>query len=260
MPRGRLSRLLPAALAVTLAACSTQSGTGPSGSPGGNEKHTLTVYAASSLKDVFTLLAKDFAAAHPGVEVVFSFGASSTLAQQLEQGAPADVFASASPSTMETAVTAGAVKNPAIFATNVLAVATPTDNPAHVTALADLAQASVKVAVCQPAAPCGAGALKLFAKAGLAVHPVSEEPDVKSVLAKVELGEVDAGIVYSTDVLAAGSKVHGVSISASSNVATSYPIGLVTSSNQQATAAEFVSYVLSSDGRKALLAAGFGSP
>ncbi len=220
----------------------------------------ITVYAASSLKDVFTLLGKEFSAAHPGTTVVFSFGSSSTLAQQLTQGAPADVFASASKTTMQTAVTAGSVTTSRVFATNVLEIATPPDDPGHVSALADLARSGVKVAVCQPAVPCGAGAAELFTKAGLSVTSVSQEADVKSVLTKVELGEVDAGVVYVTDVKAAGAKVRGIEIPTASNVSTSYPIGVVTASTEQAAAAEFVAFVLSSAGRQTLAAAGFGGP
>ena len=255
MRRARVSASAVVLASLALAACSSTSSAG--GGTGGGT-HAITVYAASSLKDVFTLLGKNFSAANPGTTVTFSFGASSTLGQQLAQGAPADVFASASNSTMQAAVTAGAVSSFSMFATNVLEVATPPDNPGQVQALSDLARAGVTVAVCQPAVPCGAAATQLFAKAGLTVHPVSQEVDVKAVLTKVTLGEVDAGVVYVTDVLAAGAKVHGVLIPAGSNVSTSYPIGVVTASKEQATAAAFVAYVLSPAGSAALTAAGFG--
>ena len=248
------------AVALGLVGCgSTSSGPAAGGSVT-PEKHTITVYAASSLKDVFSLLGKNFSAAHPGTDVVFSFGASSTLGTQIAQGAPADVFASASKATMQAAITAGSLTSSQVFATNVLEVATPPDDPGKVSALGDLARAELKVAVCQPAVPCGAAATQLFAKAGLAVTPVSQEADVKAVLTKVELGEVDAGVVYVTDVLAAGSKVRGVPIPASANVSTSYPIGVVNASKEQAVAAEFVAFVLSPAGRAALGAAGFGGP
>ena len=255
MRRARVSASAVVLASLALAACSSTSSAG--GGTGGGT-HAITVYAASSLKDVFTLLGKNFSAANPGTTVTFSFGASSTLGQQLAQGAPADVFASASNNTMQAAVTAGAVSSFSVFATNVLEVATPPDNPGQVQALSDLARAGVTVAVCQPAVPCGAAATQLFAKAGLTVHPVSQEVDVKAVLTKVTLGEVDAGVVYVTDVLAAGAKVHGVLIPAGSNVSTSYPIGVVTASKEQATAAAFVAYVLSPAGSAALTAAGFG--
>ena len=257
MTRVRVRGAAVALTCIALAACSSTSSGGATGGPVGGS-HAITVYAASSLKDVFTLLGKNFSTANPGTTVTFSFGASSTLGQQLAQGAPADVFASASNNTMQAAVTAGAVSSFSVFATNVLEVATPPDNPGQVQALSDLARAGVTVAVCQPAVPCGAAATQLFAKAGLTVHPVSQEVDVKAVLTKVTLGEVDAGVVYVTDVLAAGTKVHGVLIPADTNVSTSYPIGVVTASKEQTTAAAFVAYVLSPAGSAALTAAGFG--
>ena len=256
---------LVAALALTslaLAACasSASSTPGTSGTSGTSGAAPITVFAASSLKEAFTTIGNDFEGANPGAKVTFNFGPSSTLATQLTQQAPADVFASASATTMDTVVSAGAAATPSTFAVNTLEIATPATPTTPVTALADLAKPGVKVAVCQKDVPCGAAAQKLFDLNKLTVSPASEEVDVKSVLSKVVLGEVDAGIVYVTDVKAAKATVVGVEIPAARNVTTSYPIAAITSSSQAATAAAFVAYVLSPAGQQVLAAAGFAAP
>src|SRR5262249_19600049 len=151
-------------------------------------------------------------AAHPGDTVKFSFGPSSGLAEQITSGAPADVFASAAPANMQQVVSAGDASSPQNFAKNVMEVATPPDNPGNVSSLNDLAKKSGMEAVCQPQVPCGVVAAEVFKNAGIAVKPVTLQPDVKSVLTQVETGNVDAGMVYVTDVQAAGSKVKGVTI------------------------------------------------
>jgi molybdate transport system substrate-binding protein len=221
---------------------------------------TINVSAAASLTEAFTTLGKQFEAAHPGVKVVFNFGASSTLAQQINQGAPADVFASASTKNMDQVVSAGGAKSSTPFAKNVMEIATPPTNPAQVASVNDLAKSSVKVALCQVQVPCGTTAEKVFTNAKITVKPVTEEADVKSVLSKVELGEVDAGVVYVTDVRSAGTKVHGVTIPSDVNASTTYPIAALTASHNMATAEAFVSYVLSSDGQAVLTADGFAQP
>lgn len=220
----------------------------------------ITVFAAASLTESFTTLGKQFEAAHPDARITFSFGPSSSLATQIIEGAPADVFASASDKNMDAVVAARAAETPSAFATNVLEIAVPPGNPANVTTLADLARADVKVAVCQPAVPCGAVAAKVFASAGLTVTPVTLEADVKATLTKVELGEVDAGVVYVTDVLAAGDKVTGIEIPAGVNSATSYPIATLSASKNPDLAKAFVDSVLSADGASVLSAAGFQKP
>jgi molybdate transport system substrate-binding protein len=192
--------------------------------------------------------------------VTFNFGASSTLATQLTQGAPADVFASASITTMDTAASYGDVLTPAPFAVNTMQIATPNPQTVPVASVADLANTSVKTVVCQKDVPCGAAAAKLFDLNKVTVTPVSLEADVKAVLTKVELGEADAGIVYVTDVKAAGDKVIGVAIPSASNVTTTYPIATVGSSKNAGTAAAFVAYVLSPEGQKVLADAGFAAP
>jgi molybdate transport system substrate-binding protein len=220
----------------------------------------ITVFAASSLTDAFTTLGAQFEKAHPGSTITFNFGASSALATQITQGAPADVFASASATTMASVVATKAAERPTTFAKNVMQIAVPPNNPAHIDALADLATPGVKVALCQVAVPCGSVAAKVFANAKLTVTPVTQEADVKSTLAKVELGEVDAGVVYVTDVLAAKGKVTGIDIPADVNASTSYPIAALTASKNPSLATAFVDYVLSADGVSVLAAAGFRQP
>jgi molybdate transport system substrate-binding protein len=221
---------------------------------------TVTVFAAASLQGTFTALARQFEAAHLGVTVKLNFGASSTLALQINQGAPADVFASASVKNMTQVTDAGGASTPTNFVKNVMEIAVPPSNPAHVGALADLAKSGVKVALCQAQVPCGATAARVFTNAKLTVNPVTLEADVKSTLAKVELNEVDAGVVYVTDVKAAGSKVKGVEIPAGVNASTSYPIAVLTKAPNAAAAQAFTAYVLSPAGQRVLAAAGFEKP
>ena len=221
---------------------------------------SITVFAAASLQEAFTTIGQQFQAAHPGVKVTLSFGASSTLAQQIISGAPADVFASASPKNMQQVVSAGDAASPATFASNVMEIATPPGNPGHVSSVADLAKSSVKVALCQPQVPCGAVAAEVFRNAGLTVKPVTLQADVKSVLTQVELGNVDAGMVYVTDVRAAGTKVKGVVIPANVNASTAYPIAPVSQSGNLALAKAFEACVLSPAGQRVLAAAGFAKP
>ena len=221
---------------------------------------TITVFAAASLMGTFTELGKQFEAAHPGDTVKFSFGGSSTLATQITSGAPADVFASAAPANMDTVVNAGDASSPQDFAKNTAEIAVPPSNPANVSSVNDLAKSSVKVALCEPKVPCGVVAAEVFKNAGITVKPVTLQPDVKSVLTQVELGNVDAGMVYVTDVIAAGSKVKGVVIPANLNASTLYPIATITSSKEMSIAQAFVAYVLSPAGQQVLAAAGFQKP
>jgi len=221
---------------------------------------TINVFAAASLQEAFTKLGTQFQAANPGSSVVFNFGPSSGLAEQIRQGAPADVFASASTSTMAKVVSGGDAANPTDFVTNSMEIAVPPNNPAGISTVADLAKKGVKVALCQPAVPCGATARKVLDNAKVKVTPVTEEIDVKATLSKVSLGEVDAGVVYVTDVRAAGHSVRGIEVPRNVNASTTYPIATLTGSKNQATAQAFVDYVLSADGAAALTAAGFGKP
>ena len=266
----RFAVTMAALAAIAVAGCSSSSSSStsapaasssaPAAASSALPAGTITVLAASSLLGTFTQIGKQFEAAHPGVTVKFSFGASSTLATQITDGAPADVFASAAPKNMDTVVTANDASNPQDFAKNTAEVAVPPSNPASVTSVNDLAKSSVKVALCQPQVPCGVVAAGVFKNAGITVKPVTLQPDVKSVLTQVETGNVDAGVVYVTDVKAAGTKVKGVTIPASENASTLYPIATVSSSKEMAIAQAFVAYVLSPAGQQVLAAAGFQAP
>jgi molybdate transport system permease protein len=252
--------VIAVALAAVAAAGCSSSGSGSSGSSASPSGGTITVFAAASLTGTFTQLGKQFEAAHPGDTVKFSFGPSSGLAEQITSGAPADVFASAAPANMDQVVSAGDASNPQNFAQNTMEVATPPNNPGKVTSVNDLAKKSVKVALCQPQVPCGVVAAEVFKNVGITVKPVTLQPDVKSVLTQVETGNVDAGMVYVTDVMAAGSKVMGVKIPASDNASTEYPIATISSSKHKSEAQAFMNYVLSPAGQQVLTAAGFEKP
>lgn len=254
-----------ASAVVVLTACGpSPAPTAPAAAAGGpgasSLSGSLTVFAAASLQESFTTLKKGFEKAHPGASIVVNFGASSALAQQITQGSPADVFASASQATMDQVVQAGAASSSRPFASNVMQIVVPAANPAGITSLADLGKPGVKLAVCQPQVPCGSVATKVFANAKMALTPVSQEADVKSVLTKVGLGEVDAGVVYVTDVKAAGAKVKGIDIPANLNASTSYPIATLSKAANPALADAFTAYVLSPEGTTVLKAGGFAAP
>lgn len=238
-----------AVLTSSLAACGTDKAEEKTST-------TLTVYAASSLKSVFEGLGKEFEAEHPGVHVSFSFAGSSDLVAQIQQGAPADVFASADTKNMEKlGADAVAAKD---FATNTLEIAVPEGNPAHVRGLADLVRKDVQLVTCASEVPCGAAAATVETNAKLDWKPVSEEQSVADVLGKVESGEADAGLVYVTDVKAAAGKVVGIDIPASVNAVNTYPIAAVKGSKHADLAGAWVALVTGTSGQKALAAAGFG--
>lgn len=221
---------------------------------------TITVLAAASLTGTFNTLIKSFQAANPGATVKVSYGASSALASQINAGAPADVFASAAVSNMQQVITARGATTSTNFVKNVMEIAVPPSNPAHITGVADLAKSSVKLALCQPQVPCGATAAAVFKNANVTVKPVTLEADVKSTLAKVSTNTVDAGVVYVTDVLAAGTTVKGIPIPDAVNASTEYPIAALAKAANPAGAAAFVAYVLSPTGQQVLTAAGFEKP
>jgi molybdate transport system substrate-binding protein len=245
-----------------LGAVGCANGSGPDAGSGrtGRLSGTVTVFAAASLTGSFTTLGRRFEAAHPGVTVRFNFAASSALAQGIGQGAPADVFASASTKTMDAVVRSGDATDPRTFARNVMQVAVPPDNPGRVTGVADLARPGLKTAVCEEQVPCGTAAREVFRNVGVSVRPVTLAPDVKAVLTAVQLGEVDAGMVYETDVLAAGGKVRGIGIPPAQNASTSYPIALLTRAPSPVAARAFVDYVFSAAGTAVLTDAGFARP
>src|SRR5215472_13250379 len=201
-----------AVAAVVLAACSSSSGGSSSGSSpaAGKVSGTVVVFAATSLTEAFDKIGAQFEKAHPGVTVKFNYNGSSSLATSITQGAPADVFASASPKNMKTVTDAGdSSGTPQIFTRNTGEIMVESGNPLHIKTVKDLANPKVKVVVCAPEVPCGAVATAIFKNAGVTVKPVSEEQNVGGVVTKVTLGEVDAGIVYVTDVKANESKATG---------------------------------------------------
>jgi molybdate transport system substrate-binding protein len=251
----RLSALASALLLLALAGCG-------SGSSSAQPRHrTLTVYAAASLTKTFTDIGKEFESRHKGVTVKFSFGGSSDLVAQIQQGAPADVFASADTANMDK-LTADHLEGatPTDFATNSLEIATPPDNPAGIATFQDLAGKGVKLVMCAPEVPCGAAAHEAESAAGVHLEPVSEEQSVTDVLSKVTSGEADAGIVYVTDVKAAGARVSGVTFPEASSAVNTYPIAPVRRSKHVALARQFVSMVAGAKGQAILAGAGFAKP
>lgn len=221
----------------------------------------VTVFAAASLTDTFTALGEEFMAANPDVSVVFNFAGSSGLATQIVEGAPADVFASASPATMQTVVdSGGADGEPTVFVTNTLQIAVPPDNPGAVTGLVDLTDPERTIALCAVEVPCGAASETVFQAAGLVPSPDTLEQDVRAALSKVELGEVDAALVYRTDVIAAGDAVVGIDFPESGGAVNAYPIVALAEAPTPDAAAAFVAYVLSAEGQQVLGDAGFGRP
>lgn len=221
---------------------------------------TVTVFAAASLTDAFGELATAFVEEHPDVTLSFSFGASSGLREQILAGAPADVFASASASDMDRVVEAGAAVDPAAFVTNQLLIVVPAGNPEGIAGLADFARDELLLGLCAEEVPCGQLALEALAAADVSPSVDTAEPDVRSLLTKVEAGELDGGIVYETDVLAAGDAVEGVEIPAGQNVTATYPIATLLQAAEPEAAAAFVSFVSSDEGQTILGSHGFGAP
>lgn len=242
-------------LALSLAACASSSpGTPAGGTSPGEAPRTVTVLAAASLTDVFELIAADFEADHPGVTVEQSFSASSTIVQQVNEGAPADVMALAGQKSLEPLQEDRRASEPVVFTTNTLELAVPADNPAGIEGVDDLTGEGIRLVVCQPEVPCGTATQTLLDQLGISPQIASFEPDVRATLSKVELGEADVGIVYRTDVAAAGDGVLGVPIPLADNVVNAYPILAVSDSP---LAQQFIDEVLSSRGQQHLTDAGF---
>jgi molybdate transport system substrate-binding protein len=230
---------------------------------------TLTVFAAASLTDVFTELGGMLEGHHPGLDVRFTFAGSSTLLAQLTQGAPADVFAPAAERQMEQAEAAGVVEESDVFAQNPLMLAVPADNPAGIVRpedggeaprLAEILTRDVVMAVCAPEVPCGEAAAELLEKAGLSDVPDTYEDDVRAVLTKVQLGEVDAGLVYLSDVWAAGSSVLAYDFREAPQAINRYRIGALADAPNPPAAQAFVELVLSEEGQAVLREARFLEP
>ena len=259
---GAVRRLAAAALALAAAGCGGSAGTaaGDASSTPGAVQGDVTVFAAASLTGAFQQIAEDVERAHPGTSITLNLGASSALAQQIVAGAPADVFAAASPATMQTVTDAGDAGDPQVFARNRLQIAVPRGNPGRVTRLADLADPERTVALCAEQVPCGAAAAEAFAAAGLTPAPDTLEQDVKAALTKVRLGEVDAALVYETDVLAAGDEVEGIATPEAAAAVSDYTIAVVSGARNPGAAEAFLAHVQSEEGQQVLEQAGFDRP
>lgn len=226
----------------------------------GEPTDAIQVFAAASLTESFTEVGEQFER-DTGVEVSFNFAGSADLAAQLDQGAPADVFASADEVTMDRVEAAGLARTtPAIFASNTLTIVTPDDNPAAVEDLTDLAGDEIITVVCAPQVPCGTATEEVAAAADVELSPASEESAVTDVLGKVRAGEADAGLVFVTDASAAGEDVQRIDFPESEGVVNRYPITTLESSQNPDVAAEFVAFVEGEQGQAILRDAGFGRP
>jgi molybdate transport system substrate-binding protein len=219
----------------------------------------LTVFAAASLTAAFQQVGSAFEKANPGVTIDFNFGGSSTLVSQIQQGADADLFASADEANMAKLERAGMLAgSPETFVTNRLEIVVAPGNPKRIATLSDLQKPGLLVVLCGSSVPCGNYARQALAKAGVHLTPVSEETDVKGVISKVSLGEADAGIVYVTDVKAAGANVGGVAIPANQNVPARYPAAVLKQSSNQAGAKAFLAYLKSGAAQTIFRRLGFG--
>jgi molybdate transport system substrate-binding protein len=257
-----IAGLLSLVLVTNLSGCSQKSPSAtPSSSTGQSSATSIMVFAAAPLKPTFTLLAGKFQTDNPGATVDFDFATSSELANQLAQGASADIFASADSAQMDTVTKAGLTgSDPVNFASNTLVIVTAPGDPKQIHSFADLAKPGLNVAVCQLPAPCGAATQRIEDDTGVHLNPVSEESAVSGVLTKVTNGEADAGLVYITDARKAGDKVSTVKFPESANVVNLYPIAILKHASQPALAQKFVDLVTGATGQKALDQAGFAHP
>jgi molybdate transport system substrate-binding protein len=250
----RLTFVALAALAVLIAAAQpVAAAPRPSGE--------ITVFAASSLTESFDAIAKQFEKKYPGVSVKFNYDASSNLATQINQGAPADVFASADQDNLQKTIDSGAVTPPPVaFAKNRLEIAVEKGNPKKIKGLADLQKSGLVVVLCADQVPCGKYAAHSLGKAGVSVSPASKEENAKATLSKVSIGEADASIVYVTDVKASKGATSGVKIADKVNVVATYPMGVVKDSQNATAAKAWVQFVNSKEGQKTLRKFGFLPP
>ena len=264
MPHTRIGFLgfaAAATLAVTACGGGQQTPAPPAAAPSNTVTGQITVFAAASLTDAFGEIGKAFEQANPGTTVQFNFAGSSALAQQINQGAPADVFASANQAQMDVVAKAGnATGTPAVFTENTLQIVVPPGNPAGVQSLQDFGKQELKIALCAEQVPCGAAAQQVFAAAGVTPAPDTLEQDVRAVLTKVSLGEADAGLVYKTDVLSAGAEVEGIDFPEAAQAVNAYPITVLAKAPNAAGGQAFVGYVLSPDGQAVLEKYGFAPP
>jgi molybdate transport system substrate-binding protein len=228
---------------------------------GSSVEGELLVSAAASLTDAFADMESAFEDANPDVDVVLNLGSSSALREQILEGAPADVFASANTSNMDQVAEAGEISGEAeIFATNSLQIAVPTGNPAEVTSLEDFAREELLIGLCAEDVPCGDFGRQALAKAGVVPSVDTNEPDVRALLTKIEAGELDAGITYVTDVLSASGSVEGLEIPAEVNIVAEYRIATLAGAPNPDGAPAWVEFVLSEEGQAILTSYGFTSP
>jgi molybdate transport system substrate-binding protein len=249
--RRRFRPAVPALAAVLIASVAGCSG---AASEGGEP---VRVLAAASLADAFEELAARFRTATGGVAVELNFAASSSLREQILAGAPADVFASANEANMSRLVEAGAAVDPVDFVANRLQIAVPPGNAAGVAGLASFAEPELLLGLCAEEVPCGQLARHALSRAGITPSIDTDEPDVRSLLTKVQEGELDAGIVYRSDVLAAGGAVVGIDIPPEANVTTTYPITVLAGAPNPAGGDAFMAFVLSEEGQAILADHGF---
>jgi molybdate transport system substrate-binding protein len=252
------NRFVLLVVAVLLAACGGSGGTASTSPSSSSLSGYINVFAAASLTASFNALGIAFHQANPGVGVNFNFAGTPTLVTQIEQGAPADVFASADTTNLDKLTTDGySAGTSKIFARNQLEIVVAPGNPKGITGLADLAKSGVIYISEAPSVPAGKYSLQALATAGVKVTPKSLETSVTAVISKIELGEADAGIVYTTDIQAAGSKVAGVPIPPADNVIATYPIVAVKGTRYMDVANAFIDYVVSATGQSTLSTFGF---
>ena len=246
--------------ALLLVGCGSTSTTG-STDASDTIRGSITVDAAASLQGAFTELRRAFLVAHPSAGITLNFAASSALAQQLVAGAPVDVFASADEANMDKVDRADLLAQaPTTFATNSLQIIVRKGNPSNITSLNDLARPGLVVISCSPEVPIGKYAASALSRAGVSVKFASLEPDVKGIVTKVTSGEADAGIVYSTDVLATKGAATGITIPKDFDVVANYPIAALRSSKDPTTASAWIEFVTGPEGRAILGSFGFGAP
>ncbi|HWF28540.1 MAG TPA: molybdate ABC transporter substrate-binding protein [Mycobacterium sp.] len=250
---------------AVLVGCSSSKPSGqttkPPEQPPQPAERAITVYAAASLKNAFTEIGQQFKTDNPGAQVSFDFAGSSDLAEQIVQGAPGDVFASADTAMMDKVSKAGLVAgNQVNFASNTLVIVTAPNNPKHIGSFADLTQPGLLVVVCVNPVPCGAATQRIEDSTGKQLHPVSEEPTVTDVLNKVTSGQADAGLVYITDAQGAGGKVTTLHFPEAPSAVNTYPIAVLKNSKQTALSQKFVDLVTGETGQKILSQDGFAKP
>jgi molybdate transport system substrate-binding protein len=221
---------------------------------------SLNVFAAASLTSAFNAAKTALTTSDPGLSLTFNYAGSNTLVTQIQQGAPADVFASADQKNMDKLVAAGLVETPVTFAKNKLEIAVGPGNPKHITSLQDLAKPGLTVVLEAPGVPAGDYTRQVEQQLGINITPKSLAPDVKTAITGVTSGEADATVVYVTDVTAAGSKVAGVPVPDNLQPSITYPIAVVKATHNHAATAGFMQSAVSGEVQKALLAQGFIAP